>query len=326
MKAMVLEKPQAPLVLKEVEMPEPKEGEVLIKISACAVCRTDLHILDGELPSPTLPLIMGHQIVGKVVKGGGRFKKDQRVGVPWVGKTCGMCPYCKAKQENLCDHPEFTGYTRQGGYAEYVAADESYVFPLPEGVSDVALSPLLCAGMIGYRSLRMAKEAKTIGFYGFGAAAHLLIQVCRYRGQEVYAFTRKGDFTTQEESKKLGAVWAGDSQTFPPSLLDAAIIFAPVGPLVPTALKAVKKGGVVVCAGIHMSDIPSFPYQILWEERVLRSVANLTREDGEEFLSLAAKVPVKTETTQYPLEKANEALQDLREGNIQGSAVLIPNS
>ena len=321
---MVLEHQGSPLVLKEVPRPIPGEGELLIKVSACAICRTDLHILDGELTPPKLPLIMGHQVVGEVVESGKHFKQNQRVGLPWLGKTCGTCPYCLDHKENLCDSPTFTGYNHPGGFAEYVAADESFIFPLSEEHSAIELAPLLCAGMIGYRSLKMIAGAKTIGFYGFGASAHLLIQVARYQQQEVYAFTRKGDIKTQKEALQLGAVWAGDTEGSAPILLDAIIIFAPVGALVPKALQAVKKAGSVICAGIHMSDIPSFPYNILWGERIIRSVANLTRADGEEFLALAAKVPVKTDVARYPLEKANEALQDLREGNISGSAVLIP--
>lgn len=324
MKAMVLEKEGAPLKLQEVPMPTPRDGEVLIKISACAVCRTDLHILDGELPAPHFPLIMGHQIVGIVEEGGTKFKKGEHVGVPWLGKSCGQCPYCQENKENLCDVPTFTGYTQNGGFAEYTTAHEDFIFPIPEGYPDIQAAPLLCAGMIGYRSLKMAGDAKKIGFYGFGAAAHLLIQVARHRGQEIYAFTRPGDAKTQEKARAMGAIWAGDSETAPPEKLDAAIIFAPVGSLVPTALKALRKGGSVICGGIHMSDIPAFPYSILWGERSVRSVANLTRQDGEEFLQLAPEVPIQPEVTTYPLEKVNQALTDLREGNISGSAVLIP--
>ncbi|MDN3505735.1 MAG: zinc-dependent alcohol dehydrogenase family protein [Simkaniaceae bacterium] len=318
MRAMVLEEANKPLTMQDLLLPSPGEGEVLIKVKACSVCRTDLHIYAGELKEPKLPLIMGHQIVG-TIEG-----EDSLVGVPWLGKTCGVCPYCKRDEENLCDDPTFTGYTINGGFAEYVVANKAFVFPIPDGYSEIQAAPLLCAGMIGYRSLKMVETAEKIGFYGFGAAAHLLIQVAKYQGKQVYAFTRKGDTKTQEKALELGAVWAGDSETKAPDELDAAILFAPVGSLVPTALRAVRKGGIVVSAGIHMSDIPSFPYSILWGERVLRSVANLTRKDGEEFLALAPKIPIQTEVTTYPLEKANEALRDLKEGNISGSAVIIP--
>lgn len=317
MKAMLLEKVGEPLILRDIPTPSPKPGQVLINVLACAVCRTDLHILDGELKSPHLPLILGHQIVGTLSNG-------DIVGIPWLGKSCGHCRYCLSGDENLCDDPEFTGYTINGGFTQMCVADENYLFHLPKNTSAIDTAPLLCAGMIGFRSLKMCGDAKKIGFYGFGAAAHLLIQVAHYQKREVFAFTRKGDKKTQDDAKKLGATWAGDSEIPPPEPLDAAIIFAPVGSLVPIALKAVRKGGIVVCAGIHMSDIPSFPYEILWEERILRSVANLTRKDGTEFLSLAQKIPIKTKVTSYPLEKANEALQDLREGKVSGSAVLIP--
>lgn len=315
---MVLEELKKPLILKEIPKPTPKEDEVLIKVLACAICRTDLHIMDGELPHPKLPLILGHQIVGIDESSG------QKVGIPWLGGTCHHCSYCHAGKENLCDTPIFTGYTRNGGFAEYVTAKREYVFTLPQGYSDAEAAPLLCSGMIGYRSLRMAQEAQKIGFYGFGASAHLLIQIARFQRKEIFAFTRPHDTHSQEEARKMGAVWAGGSDTPCPEKLDAAILFAPVGALVPTALKAVRKGGVVICAEIHMSDIPSFPYEILWGERVLRSVANLTREDGEELLALAPKVPIKTSVTTYPLKKANEAIRDLRDGKIAGSAVLIP--
>lgn len=321
-KAMLLEKIGSPLVLREIPIPIPEKGQVRIKVQACAICRTDLHILDGELPPPPLPLIMGHQIVGTVDTPSKRFKKGTLVGVPWLGKSCGICPYCKRDEENLCDDPKFTGYTINGGFAEYTCAYEDFMFPL-EG-TPLQIAPLLCSGMLGYRSLKMAGKAKKIGFYGFGAAAHLLIQVAQYQKQQIYAFTRKGDLEGQKQAKKLGAVWAGDSETPAPEELDAAIIFAPVGKLVPIALKAVRKGGQVICAGIHMSDIPSFPYQILWGERIVRSVANLTRKDGEEFLALATKIPVQTQVKSYPLEKTNEALRDLKEGEISGSAVIIP--
>jgi len=318
MRAMVLEEANTPLTMQDLPVPIPGKGEVLIKVKACSVCRTDLHIYAGELKAPKLPLIMGHQIVG-TIKG-----EETLVGVPWLGKSCGVCPYCRRGEENLCDDPTFTGYTINGGFAEYVVANKEFVFPLPKGYSEIQAAPLLCAGMIGYRSLKMVEDAKKIGFYGFGAAAHLLIQVARHQGKQVYAFTRKGDTKTQKQAKEMGAVWAGDSESKAPEELDAAILFAPVGSLIPTALKAVRKGGIVVSAGIHMSDIPSFPYSILWGERVVRSVANLTRKDGEEFLALAPKIPIKTEVTTYPLEKVNDALTDLKEGNISGSAVIIP--
>jgi len=318
MKAMVFTKPKTPLILQDLPIPEPGENQVRIKVKACSVCRTDLHIFDGELKNPKLPLIMGHQIVGLIEE------ENTLVGVPWLGKSCGTCAYCKREEENLCDDPTFTGYNINGGFAEYAIANREFVFPLPKGYSEIQAAPLLCAGMIGYRCLKMTGNAKKIGFYGFGAAAHLLIQVAIYQKKEIYAFTRKGDSKAQEEAKSYGAIWSGDSETNAPELLDAAIIFAPVGSLVPIALRAVRKGGVVVCAGIHMSDIPSFPYEILWGERVLRSVANLTRNDGKEFLALAPKIPIQTEVSTYPLEKANEALVDLQEGNISGSAVIVP--
>jgi alcohol dehydrogenase, propanol-preferring len=324
MRAMILEEAKTPLILKELPLPEPKRGQVRIRVEACAVCRTDLHIIDGELYDPKLPLILGHQVVGRIDSPSRRFKQGARVGLPWLGKSCGHCFFCQNERENLCDTPTFTGYTINGGYAEYCIADEDFIFPISEERSPIDAAPLLCAGMIGYRSLRMAGDARNIGFYGFGAAAHLLIQVALYQGREVYAFTRKGDIETQEEAKRLGATWASDSETLPPEPLDAAILFAPVGNLVPMALQAVRKGGIVVCGGIHMSDIPSFPYSLLWGERVLRSVANLTRQDGKEFLEIAQKIPIKTHVRTYPLEEANKALQDLREGGVSGSAVLIP--
>jgi propanol-preferring alcohol dehydrogenase len=298
----------------------------LIKVHACGVCRTDLHVVDGELTEPKLPLVPGHQIVGVVTATGDQVAGVQeggRVGVPWLGWTCGTCSYCTTDRENLCDQARFTGYQIDGGFAEYSVADERYCFPIPEGYPDLQAAPLLCAGLIGYRSFRMAGDARRIGFYGFGAAAHILIQVARHEGRQVYAFTREGDSSSQEFAKRLGAVWAGDSGSMPPEKLDAAIIFAPVGPLVPAALRAVVKGGVVVCAGIYMSPIPEFPYDLLWEERTIRSVANLTREDGEEFMALAPKVPVRTEVTTYPLERANEALDDLRAGRFDGAAVIV---
>lgn len=321
MKAILLKKIGSPLELCEVPIPTPQKGQVRIKVKACAVCRTDLHILDGELPTPHLPLIMGHQIVGTIDSPSQKFKKGDLVGVPWLGKSCGVCPYCKQMQENLCDAPQFTGYTINGGFAEYTCADEQFVFPL-QG-DPVQIAPLLCAGMIGYRSLKLAGDGKKIGFYGFGAAAHLLIQVAQFQKRQIYVYTRTGDIQGQHEARQRGAVWAGSSEETAPDELDAAIIFAPIGPLVPLALKAVRKGGVVVCAGIHMSTIPPFPYEILWGERVLRSVANLTRQDGEEFLSLAAKIPVRTEVKTYPLEQLSQAITDLREGKLSGSAVII---
>ncbi|NGX38857.1 MAG: putative alcohol dehydrogenase AdhA [Chlamydiae bacterium] len=322
MRAMVLEKMGSPLVLKEVPSPIPKQNEVEIEVLACAVCRTDLHIVDGELPAPQLPLILGHQIVGRVKSPHSKFQQGDLVGVPWLGKSCGHCYYCTQKQENLCDTPTFTGYTVNGGFAEVVVAHEDYIFPIPKGYDPIQAAPLLCAGMIGYRSLQKVRDAKTIGFYGFGSAAHLLIQVAKHRNQKIYAFTKEGDTKGQKEAMQRGATWAGSSTEMPPEPLDGAIIFAPVGSLIPQALRALRKGGKVVCAGIHMSDIPSFPYDILWGERSIESVANLTRKDGEEFLTLAPKIPIVTEVTTYPLEKANEALDDLREGRISETAVI----
>lgn len=327
MRAMVLDWPGEPLKYKTVPVPEPAPGQVLIKVSACGVCRTDLHILDGELDKPKLPLIMGHEIVGTVVSTGPNVtmvKKGDIVGVPWLGYTCGRCSYCLKGKENLCENAAFTGYTLDGGYAEYTVADERYCFKLSGEVTP-ATAPLLCAGLIGYRSYSMIGEhVEKLGIYGFGAAAHILIQVAVFEGKKVYAFTRKGDVEAQAFARSLGAVWAGDSSQPAPQPLDAAIIFAPVGALVPKALQDVDKGGVVVCGGIHMSDIPAFPYRILWEERVLRSVANLTRGDGARFLPLAAQVPVQTEVQLYPLLQANEALEDLRQGRVRGAAVLVP--
>ncbi len=323
---MVLEQPGQPLVLRELPVPEPGPGQVLLQVHACGVCRTDLHIVDGELPNPKRPVILGHQIVGQVVQSGPgaeRFQRGQRVGVPWLGWTCGECPFCRSGRENLCDRARFTGYTLDGGYAEYVVADERYCFPLPEGYPDEQVAPLLCAGLIGYRALRFTAGAQRIGFYGFGAAAHILTQVAVWQGRAVYAFTRPGDMEGQAFARSLGAVWAGGSDELPPEPLEAAVIFAPVGALVPQALRAVQKGGVVVCAGIHMSDIPSFPYTLLWEERVVRSVANLTRQDGEEFLTIAPQVPVQSEVQLYSLPEANRALEDLRAGRIRGAAVLV---
>ncbi len=327
MQAMVLEAPHTPLKFREVPTPRPGPEQVLIRVQACGVCRTDLHIVDGELTEPKLPLIIGHEIVGTVAAVGGKvekFKVGDRIGVPWLGHTCGRCRYCRRGRENLCDSPQFTGYTLDGGYAEYAAADQHYTFHLPEGYAVAEAAPLLCAGLIGYRSYRLAGEGvERLGIYGFGAAAHITIQVAVHRGQQVYGFTRAGDAATQEFARRLGAVWAGSSEELPPAELDAAIIFAPVGALVPAALRATCKGGVVVCGGIHMSDVPSFPYDILWGERVVRSVANLTRTDGEEFLALAPKVPVKTEVQTFPLQEANEALDALRHGRIHGAAVLV---
>lgn len=326
MRAMVLSGSCTPLKLSEVPVPTPGEGQVLLKVAACGVCRTDLHVVDGELPHPKLPLIPGHEIVGHVQtcgEGVNHFKMGERVGVPWLGWTCGECAYCRAGRENLCDRAKFTGYTLDGGYAEYVVADARYCFPVSGSMEDASAAPLLCAGLIGYRSLMKAGDAKRIGLYGFGAAAHLVAQVAQHQGREVYAFTRGGDREAQDFAKRLGAVWAGGSEERPPEELDAALIFAPVGALVPQALRVLRKGGTVVCGGIHMSDIPSFPYADLWQERSICSVANLTRKDGEEFLPLAAKIPVRTEITKFPLEQANEALGRLREGKLTGAAVLV---
>lgn len=324
---MVLEAPGQALRLEEIPVPKPNTDQVLIRVNACGVCRTDLHIVDGELTNPKLPLIPGHEIVGTVVQTGKnveRFKMGDRIGVPWLGSTCGTCRYCKKGRENLCDNPLFTGYTIDGGYAEYSVADQRYCFHLPEGYEDAEVAPLLCAGLIGYRSYRMAgQNVERLGIYGFGAAAHIITQVAVYQGVRVYAFSRPGDALSKEFALRLGAIWAGDSTELPPEELDAAIIFAPVGSLLPAALRATAKGGIVVCGGIHMSDIPSFPYRILWEERVVRSVANLERRDGEELLALAPKVPVKTEVQVFSLVQANDALNRLRSGQIQGAAVLV---
>lgn len=326
MRAMVLEKQSQPLVLNEVAIPEAADNQLLIKVTACGICRTDLHVVDADLKEPRLPLIPGHQIVGVVTEKGKNvsgFEIGQRVGVPWLGGSCGHCWYCEHDKENLCDEARYTGYQINGGFAEYTVADAAYCFPIPDQYEDVLAAPLLCAGLIGYRSYRLVADCDTIGFYGFGAAAHILIQVARHFGQRVCAFTREGDVEAQDFARSLGADWAGDSSQQAPMELDGAIIFAPAGELVPQALKAVRKGGMVVCAGIHMSDIPSFPYGILWGERQVCSVANLTRRDGEEFLPLAAKIPVKTEVTTYPLERANEALDDLRAGRFSGAGVLL---
>lgn len=327
MKAMVLRRPQTPLVLEVRPDPVPGPGQLLVRIEACGVCRTDLHVVDGELPDPALPLIPGHEIVGVVAGLGPGVTTPAvgtRVGIPWLGHTDGSCPYCRSARENLCDAPEFTGYTRDGGYASHVLADAAFAFPLDGFDDPVAAAPLMCAGLIGWRSLRMAGDGGRIGLYGFGAAAHILAQVLRWQRREVFAFTRAGDAASQQMARGLGATWAGASEELPPVPLDAAIIFAPVGALVPLALKAVRKAGRVVCGGIHMSDIPQFAYELLWEEREIRSVANLTRQDGHEFLKVARDAGVKTTTTRYPLEHANEALADLRAGRFQGAAVLVP--
>lgn len=328
MRAMVLEQPRHRLIEKTLPIPQPGPDQVLIKVHACGVCRTDLHVVDGELTQPKLPLIPGHEIVGSVVRTGANvtdFAPGDRLGVPWLGHTCGRCGFCRAGKENLCDSPLFTGYTIDGGYAEYTVADYRYCFPLPSGYDDAEAAPLLCAGLIGYRSYRMvpANDAARIGIYGFGAAAHIIAQVAHYQDKKVFAFTKPGDTEGQSFARRLGATWAGDSTDRPPSDLDAAIIFAPVGPLVVEALRSTAKGGSVICAGIHMSDIPAFPYHLLWEERSIRSVANLTRQDGEEFLALAPKVPVKTEVQVFPLARANDALDLLRSGQIEGAAVLV---
>ena len=327
MRAMVLDRPGTPLVMRERPLPVAGAGELLIEVKACGVCRTDLHVVDGELPHPKLPIVPGHEVVGRVAAigaGVSGFVLRERVGVPWLGATCGSCPYCRSDRENLCDTPAFTGYTRDGGYATHMVADARYCFALGEQSEDADIAPWLCAGLIGWRSYRMAGEGKTLGLYGFGAAAHILAQVACWQGRRVFAFTRQGDSAAQDFARSLGAVWAGASEDPPPEPLDAAIIFAPVGALVPAALKAVKKGGRVICGGIHMSDIPSFPYSLLWEERHIMSVANLTRTDAREFLEVAPKVGVKCEVTRYLLARANEALADLRAGRLQGAAVLVP--
>ncbi len=322
---MVLSTVREPLQELEVPRPRPSRGEMLIRVSACAVCRTDLHVCDGDLTEPKLPLILGHEIVGSVVevgRGVASFEQGQRVGVPWLGRTCGQCRYCRSGRENLCAEARFTGYQIDGGYAEYTVAHERFCFPIPDGFADLQAAPLLCAGLIGYRSLVMTGDAERIGLYGFGAAAHIVAQVARHQGRRLFAFTRQGDEAAQSFARGLGVEWAGDSSVRPPEELDAAIIFAPVGALVPAALRAVAPGGTVVCAGIHMSDIPTFPYEILWMERTVRSVANLTRRDGEEFMALAPQVPVETHIRPYHLSQANEALADLREGRLRGAAVL----
>ena len=313
---MVLTAPGRPLEERELPVPEPGEGEVLVRVAACGVCRTDLHIVDGELPDPKLPLVLGHQIVGRIEGSG------ERIGIPWLGWADGVCLYCRSGRENLCDQARFTGFHRDGGYAEYAVADERFCLSLPEGYGDVEVAPLLCAGLIGYRALRFTGEGERLGLYGFGASAHIIAQVARHQGRRVFAFTRPGDLSGQERARTLGAEWAGDSTAAPPEELDAAIIFAPVGALVPAALRVLAKGGIVICAGIHMSDIPSFEYELLWGERSLRSVANLTRQDGDEFLALAPKVPVRTDVEEFLLEEANEALERMRSGRLRGAAVL----
>jgi propanol-preferring alcohol dehydrogenase len=327
MHAMVLKKLKTALEWTELPDRNPGPGEIRVKVSACGVCRTDLHVIDGELPDPQVPIIPGHEIVGRIDLIGAGVKGlmlGERVGIPWLGHTCGVCPYCREHRENLCDQPLFTGYTRDGGFATAVIADARFAFPLGETGTDVALAPLLCAGLIGWRSLVIAGAGKKIGLYGYGAAAHIIAQVAKWQGRSVFAFTRPGDGATQTFARSLGAAWSGGSDEMPPELLDAAIIFATVGDLVPLALKAVRKGGRVVCAGIHMSDIPGFPYRLLWEERQLVSVANLTRQDGLDFLSMAPKMGIVTKTTSYPLQQANQALADLRAGRFEGAAVLVP--
>jgi propanol-preferring alcohol dehydrogenase len=329
MRAMIFEQVGKPLELRECSVPEPGFGQVLLKINACAVCRTDLHVVDGELPNPKLPLIVGHEIVGRVTKVGdsaSRFAIGQRVGVPWLGWTCGVCEYCRSGRENLCALARFTGYTIDGGYAEYTVADERFCVPIPEMYSDVNAAPLLCAGVIGYRSLARAGDGKRLGIYGFGGAAHIITQVAVFQGRSVYAFTKPGDREGQRFATSLGTVWAGGSDQRPPEELDAAIIFAPVGSLVPAALAAVRKGGIVVCGGIHMSDIPSFSYDLLWGERTVCSVANLTRKDADEFMKVAPRVPVRITTQRFALEQANEALNKLRSGAVEGAAVLAIDS
>ncbi|MGE3743489.1 MAG: zinc-dependent alcohol dehydrogenase family protein [Geminicoccaceae bacterium] len=325
--AMVLDAPGRPLRPATLPDPVPRPGQVLVRVRTCAVCRTDLHVVDGELPHPKLPLIPGHEIVGEVLAcgpGTAAFTPGMRVGIPWLGHTCGVCFYCREGSENLCDAPGFTGYTLDGGYAELAVADAAYCFPLPERYGNLEAAPLLCAGLIGFRTLRMAGDPHRIGIWGFGAAAHIIAQVARHEGRELYAFTRPGDKAAQDFARAMGALWAGDADAPPPVPLDAALVFAPVGGLVPLALAAVRKGGVVVSGGIHMSDIPSFPYCLLWEERIIRSVANLTRQDAVDFLALASRTPIRTEVTPYRLDRANEALADLREGRLQGAAVLVP--
>jgi alcohol dehydrogenase, propanol-preferring len=326
MRAMVLEQPEKPLIQRDIPKPSPATGELLVRVNACAVCRTDLHIVDGELPEPKLPLIVGHQIVARIEQIGDGvrgFEIGERVGIPWLGWTDGECTYCRSNRENLCDRAKFTGYTIDGGYAEFAVADARFCFHLPNEYNDIDVAPLLCAGMLGYRSLRKTGEAHRLGIYGFGNAAHLIAQVALYQGREIFAFTRPGDQAGQRAARSLGAKWAGGSDELPPEKLDAAIIFAPVGGLVPVALRALAKGGVVVCGGIHMSAIPSFPYVDLWGERAICSVANLTRRDGEEFLEIAPRVPVKTQTEVFPLEETNAALEKFRSGKLKGTAVIL---
>lgn len=326
MRAMVLDRQREPLRPRDLPRPEPGPGQVLVSVHACGVCRTDLHVVDGDLPEPALPLVPGHQIVGRVAAVGERVTRiavGDRVGVPWLGWTCGVCSYCASGRENLCDAARFTGYHLPGGFAEYAVADDRYCFSIPAGYSGLQAAPLLCAGLIGYRALRAAGDARRLGLYGFGAAAHIVAQVARHQGREVYAFTKPGDAASRAFAVRMGAAWAGDADAAPPAPLDAAIVFAPVGALVPAALRAVGKGGTVIAAGIHMTDIPSFPYRILWGERTVRSVANLTRRDGEEFLALAPLVPVRTEVTTFPLDRANEALAALRNGRFEGAAAIV---
>ncbi|MBI4546219.1 MAG: zinc-dependent alcohol dehydrogenase family protein [Gemmatimonadetes bacterium] len=329
MRAMILDAPGRPLREGELPVPRPGPDQLLLRVRACGVCRTDLHVVDGELTEPKLPLVPGHQIVGEVVEaggGGGDFAPGERAGVPWLGWTCGQCRYCRSGRENLCGRARFTGYQLDGGFAEFALAHQRFCFPIPADYPDLQAAPLLCAGLIGYRALRLAGDAERVGFYGFGAAAHILVQVAKHQGRKVYAFTRPGDAAGQRFALELGAAWAGAADEPCPVELDAAIIFAPAGELVTIALRAVARGGVVVCGGIHMSDIPSFPYHLLWGERVLRSVANLTRQDGLEFLALAPRIPIRVEAQTYPLEKANEALRDLREGKARGAAVVCPTA
>jgi propanol-preferring alcohol dehydrogenase len=328
MQAMLLDAPRRPLRVADLPDPAPPPGHVRIRVLACGVCRTDLHIYDGELTQPKLPLVLGHEIIGSVDAAGHgaeRFRIGDRVGVPWLASTDGTCRYCRSGRENLCEHARFTGYDVDGGYAQYMVADEAFCFAIPDAYRDDEAAPLMCAGLIGYRSLRMAGDAERVGIYGFGAAAHIIAQVARHEGQRIFAFTRPGDVAAQSFARELGAVWAGGSDTAPPEELDAAIIFAPAGELVPAALRVLGRGGVVVCGGIHMSTIPAFDYALLWEERQIRSVANLTRNDAREFLALAPLVPVRTSVTRYPLERANDALADVRGGKVQGAAVLIPS-
>jgi alcohol dehydrogenase, propanol-preferring len=326
MRAMILEKVGGPLVAREVPIAEPGPDQILVRVSTCAVCRTDLHVIDGELPDPKLPLVLGHEIVGRVEEVGRNvegFRRGDRIGIPWLGWTCGECVFCRSDRENLCDRARFTGYTIDGGYAEFTLADARYCFHIPDAFDDVAAAPLLCAGLIGYRSLCKTGNARKLGIYGFGAAAHIVVQIARHQGRRVFAFTRAGDTAAQDFARRLGADWAGGSEEEPPEKLDAAMVFAPAGQLIPRALRAVDKGGCVVCGGIYMSDIPSFPYRDLWQERTLCSVANLTRRDGREFFEVAPRVPVRTETVPFPLDRANEALEALRLGRLNGAAVLV---